>query len=423
MYIRKLTENLSVYFKLRILAIFLLGVSSGLPFALVSSTLKIWLTEVGITIQVIGFFSVVTLPYTLKFLWAPFIDYFSFPYLSKFLGRRRSWLIVTQIVLAISITLLGYSDPAVNIFKTGICAFLVVFCSATQDVIIDAFRIEFLSKDEQSYGAAMSVFGYRMGMLLTGAGALYISEYVDWSITYGLSTIGIIIGMIVVLSMNEKPMDKDLIKTIKDTRTSFIDKVIINPFTEMVSRSNGLIIILFVLCYKLGDSLLFSMTGPFLVNVGFSKSEIATIAKFWGLIATICGSMIGGILIHNIGIRKSLWIGAIIQASSNLMYCFQAIIGYDTHFLAVTIGIENLSGGLGTSVFIAYLGSLCNKAQYTATQYALYTALSAVGRDILSIPAGYLIDQIGWVSFFALTIVISIPGMVFLYILTKRRTV
>ncbi|MFV9880353.1 MAG: AmpG family muropeptide MFS transporter [Rickettsiales endosymbiont of Dermacentor nuttalli] len=415
-------ENLSVYSRPKVLAIFLLGISSGLPFALVSSTLKIWLTEVGISIQVIGVFSIVTLPYTLKFLWAPFIDYFSFPYLAKILGRRRSWLLVTQILLAISIVILGYSDPSLDIIHTGICAFIVVFCSATQDVIVDAYRIELLSKEEQSYGAAMFVFGYRMGMLITGAGALYISEYFDWSMTYGLSTIGIAIGMFVVLSLGEKPMDKTLVKIMNSDKISFLKKVIINPFVEMVKRSDGVIIILFVLCYKLGDSLLFSITGPFLVNIGFSKAEIATIAKFWGLIATVFGSMIGGILIYSIGIRKSLWIGAIIQASSNFMYCLQSIIGYDTHFLAITIGIENLSGGLSTAVFIAYLGNLCNKVQYTATQYALYTALSAVGRDILSIPTGYLIEQIGWIAFFALTILISIPGMAFLYLLTKRKT-
>lgn len=412
-------SSLKVYCKPKVVAIFFLGFASGLPLALTTSTLTIWLTEVGINIKSIGTFALVGIPYALKFLWAPLLDFINIPYLSKKLGKRSSWLIVSQIVLAISIIALGNSDPTENIFMTGLLAVCVAFCSATQDIVIDAYRIALIEKNEQGAGAAMVTFGYRIAILFTGAGALYLSEYYDWSVVYSIGAAALIVGVITVLVLGEPNNTSDKTSS-KMHGLEYFLKVIIKPFLDFTNHKGWIYILLFTMFFKLGDALAGVMTNPFLMYIGFSKSEIATIVKVIGLGATLTGSFIAGTMVYKIGMLKSLWIGGILQMLSNLMFVALANIGYDTQFLAITICIENFAGGLGSTVFVAYLSSLCN-VKYTATQYSLLSAIALIGRTIISSSSGKLVEVLGWIPFFMITVLAAIPGLIFLYKLTKNE--
>ena len=371
-------KNFSIYTDKKLLVIMLLGFSSGLPLLLTLSTLSVWLVEIGITKTTIGFFALVGLPYSLKFLWAPFMDNLKIPFITNYLGRRRSWILLTQIFLILSLIFLGYSNPSVDPKLTALAALLVAFFSASQDIVIDAFRVESLEKKFYGAGAAMIVFGYRIGMLSAGAGALYLASFYEWSIVYILMSLQILIGTFAILISKEPEQGV------------FIDLKILKD-----------ILIWF--------------------EMGFSKIEIANVSKIFGLAATLTGAFIGGIIVTQSGIFKSLLLCGILQMLSNLFYAVQAYIGDNIGFLIVTIGFMDLASGMGTAAFIAYLSSLCN-IRYTATQYALLSALASVGRTFLSSPGGYLVDTINWIPFFIFTSIAAIPGIYLLIILKKKNS-
>ncbi len=414
-------KNFSIYTDKKLLVIMLLGFSSGLPLLLTLSTLSVWLVEIGITKTTIGFFALVGLPYSFKFLWAPFMDNLKIPFFTNYFGRRRSWILLTQVLLILSLIFLGHSDPSIDPKLTALAALLVAFFSASQDIVIDAFRVESLEKKFYGAGAAMIVFGYRIGMLSAGAGALYLASFYQWSVVYILMSLQILIGSFAIL-VSREPEQGSLIniEKKKDILIWFEDSVI-DPFRDFMKKGNWVIILLFVVLYKFGDALVSVVANPFYIEMGFSKIEIANVSKIFGLAATLTGAFIGGIIVTQSGIFKSLLLCGILQMLSNLFYAIQAYIGDNIGFLIVTIGFMDLASGMGTAAFIAYLSSLCN-IRYTATQYALLSALASVGRTFLSSPGGYLVDTVNWIPFFIFTSIAAIPGIYLLIILKKKNS-
>lgn len=420
-------SSLRIYTDRRMLVLLALGFSSGLPFLLVFSTLSVWLVDVDLSIQAIGLFSVTRTPYALKFLWAPLVDRLPIPGLTRALGRRRSWMLVTQLGLAGAIAALGLSDPASAPLRTAVLALVVAVLSASQDIVIDAYRIDRLAVDEQGAGAAAAVMGYRLGMLAAGAGAFYLTGFgVSWPATYLLMAALMAIGVTTTLMCSEParpPATTDAAGGDARGRAGlarYLADAVIAPFRDFMRRRGWLLLLGFVLLYKLGDALASTMTNVFLVDIGFSKLDIANIAKTYGLVATIAGVVLGGWLVRAAGVVRALWIAGFLQMGSNLMFSLQAWVGADAWLLTATIGVENLTGGVGTAAFVAYLSGLCNKA-YSATQYALLTALAGMLRNFLAASTGVLSDTLGWLDFFLLTTAAAAPGLVVLYLLQRWR--
>ncbi|MBI1328215.1 MAG: MFS transporter [Alphaproteobacteria bacterium] len=407
---------LKLYLQPRLLVIGLLGVVSGLPLALTAGTLGIWLMEAGVDKTTIGLFASVATPYVLKFLWAPLVDQLRIPFLHRF-GRRRSWLMVVQAVLVVCIIGLGFSHPEAAAGATALWALLLATASATQDIVIDAYRVEYLKPEDQGAGAAMVVFGYRIGLLLSGAGALYLAEYYSWQVAYVCMAALLPLGALAVLWAGE-PAAKRPHKAAKMRFGAWLHHAVVEPFQEFLQRGGAFLILAFILFYKFGDALAGVMTGPFLIDIGFSKSDIATVVKTYGLAATLLGAFMGGILVARMPIMSALLICGILQMGSNLMFALQAVVGADIWLLMATITIENFSGGMGTAAFVAYISRLCN-VQYTATQYALLSALASVGRVWLSTSGGWLAETLDWPLFFAASTLAAVPGLLLIYWLRK----
>ena len=410
-----------VYLDRRVIAILFLGFASGLPLLLVFSTLSFWLTVEGVSLAAIGAFSLVRTPYTFKFLWAPLIDRLNVPILSARLGRRRAWTIVTQIALMGAIFALAGTSPAEAPIWTAVFAIVVAFTSASQDIVIDAYRIELLEEDEQGAGAGVIVFGYRMGMLTAGAGALWLNTVMSWSQVYMVMGCLVVVGMItILLSPEPNPPENSGAgagaahgRPWSERAGHFLYEAVWAPFRDFMTRANWPLILLFVMFFKLGDAYLGVMANPFYVEMGFTNDEIATVSKVFGLSATLVGGLLGGLMVMRWGIIKTLLITGILQALSNLVFVAQALAGHDVGMLVVTIASENLAGGMATAAFIAYLSSLCNIA-YTATQYALLTSFMAFARDVLSATSGVLAEAVGWVGFFVATTGLALPGLLLL---------
>jgi PAT family beta-lactamase induction signal transducer AmpG len=417
--IQLVKQFFSLYTQPKMVALLCLGFASGLPLALTASTLTAWLAESGVDKTSIGLFASVATPYALKFLWAPLVDGLQLPFFSR-LGRRRGWLIATQLALIISILGLGMANPAINPWLTGLAAFIVAFFSATQDIVADAYRVELLPVEEQGAGAASFVLGYRFGMIASTAGALYLATYTSWSVTYFIMGALLIIGIATVLITGEPQANRKLKEDAqKKSVNEWLSANVIAPFADFMQRSQWLSILLFILLYKLADAFMGGMTNPFLLEIGFEKTQIASVVKVYGLIATIVGSFVGGAMIVRLGILRTLWICGIAHALTNLMFVIQARVGADLHILALGITMENLSGGMGTAAFVAYLSSLTH-LRFTATQYALLSSFAAFGRTWLSTPAGWFAETLGWEAFFLFATSLAIPGLVVLAYLQSQ---
>ena len=418
---KKISTLLSKAQDTRTLTIFCLGFVSGLPLLLTLSTLSYWLATAGISKTAIGLFALVGIPYSLKFLWSPFLDQVSLPFLTKLLGNRRGWILLTQILVMISMIGLGYSNPEINIFHTALWATLLSFFSASQDIVIDGYRIEI--ERDRGIGSSAIQLGYRLGMLVAGAGAIYLSIFFQWSQVFQIMASLMLIGCITVFLGPRSPKDSKKSISRKEGVLNFATKWflknIIKPFHEFIARKFSLAVILFIILYKLGDAILGVMANPFYVEIGFSAQEIATASKVFGSLATIVGVIFGGFLTSSIGIFRSLLICGILQALSNLMFAFQAIVGDNFSVLFLTIGIENLSGGMGAAAFVAFLSSMCNRS-HVVTQYALLSSFMAFSRTALSSFGGWLADELSWFLFFLLSGFLAIPGLIILIFLMKR---
>lgn len=403
----RLPESLRVYSNPRLLAILAMGFASGLPLALTGQTLQAWLTESGVSLTDIGLFALVGFSYSLKFLWSPVLDRVPLPGLTRLFGQRRGWLLAIEAALALAILALGAADPAHDRWRTALFAALVAFLSASQDIVIDAYRIELLRADEQGAGAAATQWGYRFGMIASGAGALWLAQTSGWPRAYLVMASLIGVAMVTVLLTPEPERH--------DTRAytsfpDFIRRSVVEPFTEFASRPRWELLLVFVVLYRLADALAGGLSNAFYIQLGFSKGEIASVAKVFGVIATMFGIAAGGALVHRSGVARSLVSAGVIHALSNFAFVAQAWAGHDVSVLAVTIFVENFTGGLVSAAFVAYLSGLCHPA-FTATQYALLSSLTATGRTLLASSAGWFAEQLGWPLFFALTALAAVPGI------------
>jgi len=385
----------------RMLVAFLMGFSCGLPLLLTITVLQAWMKEEGVDLSFIGMMALVGLPYTLKFLWAPFLD----RYIPPFLGRRRGWLLLAQLALILSVAGLGLTEPGDDPWMVALAAFLVTFFSASQDIVVDAYRREDLSDEELGLGSSLYINGYRIGMLLASGGGLILADFLPFPFVYLIMAGCLLPGVLTTLLAPEPQMPAGTPRTIKEA--------VISPLGEYFSRQGALWILAFILCYKLGDTMASAMTTPFYLDIGFSKAEIGAVVKLFGFWATIAGSLIGGVLMLRLGINRSLWIFGFLQAFSTACFAILARVGHSIPALSAVIAFENGSGGMGTAAYAAFMASITNK-KFTATQYALLTSLMGVPRVLASAPTGFLAEHVGWESFFITCTLMAIPGMLLL---------
>ena len=392
---------------LRMLVAALMGFASGLPLLLTGSVLQAWMKDEGVDLGTIGLFALVGLPYTLKFLWAPLMDRFS----PNALGRRRGWLLLFQLALIVSLVWLSLARPAVDPWWLAVAALLVTFFSASQDIVIDAYRRESLSDEEQGLGASLYVNGYRVGMLLASGGGLILADHLSFAQVYQLMAAFMLLGVATTLFAPEPVTAEGVPRTLREA--------VLEPFIEYFQRRDALLILAFILLYKIGDTMASHMTTPFYLDIGFSKTEIGTVVKLFGFWATVTGGLIGGLLIMRLGIFRALWLFGILQGVSTAGFSVLAQVGASVPGLAAVITFENLSGGMGTAAYVAYMASLTNR-KFTATQYALLSSLMGVPRVIAAAPTGYLADAMGWSWFFVACALIAAPGLLLIRWLHTR---
>lgn len=437
----RLSAAWRVYADPRMLLLAVLGFSSGLPMKLVYSTLSLWLVSAGINKTTVGLFTLVSLPYSLKFVWAPVIDRVNLPWLNTRLGRRRSWMLVTQVGLMLAIVALAMTDPYHDVRGTAIASVVVAFMSASQDVVIDAYRVELLEPREQGAGAAVAVFGYRVAMLVASAGALHVVEGFDgaaflaqwrhglhgtatyafavsrdaWSMTYlvmaGLVAIGIVASLVA-------PRLPDGAHRVAPGIGPALYDAVVEPFASFMRRPQWAAVLAFVVVFKLGDAYAGAMLNPLLMDLRFTLGEIAALRDTWGLFGSLGGAALGGVLIKAIGLRRGLWLALMLMMASNLMFTWQALAGHDTTLLVATIGAETITGGVGAAVFVAYLSSLTDR-EYTATQYALLSSAGALSRIVLSSGSGWFVELLGWPVYFVFTTFLSAPAVALLLLLGR----
>lgn len=379
----------------------IMGFACGLPLLLTISVLQAWMKEEGVDLTVIGMMALVGVPYTMKFLWAPVMDRFTLP----FLGRRRGWLLIAQIALILSIAGLGLTNPGENPWMVALAAFFVTFFSASQDIVVDAYRREDLADEELGLGSSFYVNGYRVGMLLASGGGLIMADHMSFSMVYMIMAACMIPGVLTTLLTPEPALPMGTPQNMKEA--------VIDPLVEYFSRKGALWILAFILLYKMGDTMASAMTIPFYLDIGFSKTEIGAVVKLFGFWATIIGSLIGGLMMLRLGINRSLWIFGFLQAVSTAGFALLAKIGPVVPALAGVIAFENLSSGMGTAAYVAFMASITNK-KFTATQYALLSSLMGIPRVFASAPTGYFAKNLGWGSFFIACALIAIPGMLLL---------
>lgn len=398
-----MSPYLQVFRSRRIAVITILGFASGLPLALTGGTLQAWMALTGVDLRTIGIFGLVGLPYTLKFLWSPFMDRFVPPAL----GRRRGWICITQISLVIGISAMAFSSPQSTPFAVAMLALFVAFTSASQDIVIDAYRTDVLREEERGAGAGVFVTGYRIAALVSGALALILSDRIGWRNTY-LIMAGIMgIGIIATLLGPEPARNSTYPRSMKEA--------VWGPMKDYFSRKSALFLLVLIILYKLGDAYAGTLTTAFLLKgPGFSASEVGTINKGLGFISVITGALIGGTLMVRLGLFRALLIFGILQAVTNLSFMLIALAGKDYGLLIITVAFENLAGGMGTSAFVSLLMAMCNH-RYTATQYALLSSLAALGRIFIAPSSGFLVESIGWAPFFFITFLVAVPGLIVLW--------
>jgi len=405
-----ITPYLQVFRNRRVGIITFLGFSSGLPFALTGGTLQAWMAVAGVDLQTIGFFSLVGIPYAVKFLWSPFMD----RYIPPWLGRRRGWILISQVTLMFGLTAMAFSSPREFPWVLAILACFVAFTSASQDIVIDAYRTDVLKERERGAGAAVFVMGYRIATLVSGALALVLSDHIGWQNTYLLMAAVMVIGIISTLAGPE-PEEKVAAPV-------SLQEAIAGPLKEYFSRNAAIPLLFLIVLYKLGDAYAGVLTTAFLIKgIGFSASDVGTINKGFGFVSLIAGAMVGGSLMVRLGLFRSLLAFGILQAVSNLSFMLLAWIGKSYGMLVFAVAFENFSGGMGTAAFVSLLMPMCNH-RYTATQYALLSSLAALGRIFIGPTSGFLVEAVGWANFFFITALTALPGLLLLWRLRQEVT-
>lgn len=409
-------QKIKNLFSLPMLFAFIHGIAAGLPLLLTGSTLQAWMKEENVDLSVIGAISLVGLPYTLKFLWSPLMD----RYVWKKVGKRKGWILIAQLFVILSLYYLSTLSPALGLSTVVYAAILITFFSATQDIAIDAYRRESLKDEELGLGSTLYVQGYRVALLITGAGALAISDFLDdsmsvtiaWSQTYQIMAGVMFLAALVGLFAPKVPD--------QDNHPQSMKEAVIGPLKEFFTRDGWLLMLAFIFFYKVGDTMAANLTMPFYLDLGFEKKEVALVAKTFGTLFMLIGGFLGGFLIYFFGIMKSLFLFGFLQAISTFGFSLLAWTGKSIPVLTGVIAFENISSALGTAAYAAYMASLANK-RFTATQYALLTSLMGVPRVIASAPTGWMAKHMGWFGFFLFCTLIAIPGMLFLVKLMKQK--
>ncbi len=430
------------YLTPKLLTILALGFFSGLPLALTGSTMTTWLSDEGISITLIGIATIVATPYALKFLWSPLVDSMPLPFFTARFGRRRGWLLFVQMLLVGVILLMSLSDPAGNLMLTLAAAVTLAYLSATQDIVIDALRTEMLDPSELGQGSVMTTLGYRVGMLVSGAGCLYLADIYNWQVAYlamaGLAAVGM--GLTLLIREPEDTRQKNIPpvgETLHALWRRRIEQTVVAPFTNFMARKGWLLILVFIATYKLGDAFLGNLTNPFLREIGFTKTQIANVVKLYGFAATIAGSFLGAWIVNRYGLVRPLLIGGFFHAVTNLMFLLQAKVGSDptplfslvffgseitagkgTFVLILGISLENFTGGISSAILVVFISSLCNR-QFTATQYALLSSLAVLGRTTLATTAGGIVEEVGWEWFFVFSVLLALPSLILLYFIQQ----
>jgi PAT family beta-lactamase induction signal transducer AmpG len=403
---------------------FLLGISSGFPLTLLAATLTFWLARVGLDTTTIGLSMMVGIPYTIKFLWAPLVDKWRLPFLTKSFGQRRGWLFLVQALLVISVWQLGATDPLPGHLAPFFAwALITAFLSATQDIVIDAYRIEILEEDEFAHGTAANQFGYRTGNLIAGAGTIYIASQeglgLGWALGYGLTSLAVIPAIFGALWAGPGKFVDRYADVASLKLNHWLTEAVVNPFREFLTRRGAFLILAFVLVYKLGDAMGQAMLNPMIVQLGFSDLDYISASKFWGFGALIVGSALGAPFILWLGMGRALLISGLMMMLSNAMFMLLAASGNNYWMMVAAIVVENSTSGIGLTVFTTYLSGLSNIA-YTATQFALLSSFAGVGRTFMAGPAGWVAEHVGWESFWAFTILSALPGMLLLWVLWRK---
>ncbi|MFT6389674.1 MAG: PAT family beta-lactamase induction signal transducer AmpG [Cellvibrionaceae bacterium] len=416
-----------VYRHPRVIAIFFLGFAAGLPLLLVFSTLTAWLRDNNISHAAIGFFGWVGITYSIKVFWAPIVDRLPIPFLTSFLGKRRSWIILSQLGVVLGLVVMAKLDPLTELTSIALLAVWIAFSSATQDISIDAYRIEAAVSEYQGAMSASYIFGYRVALLVAGAGALYIADEWSWIVAYQIMALFMLVGIVTILFIEEPFVDsKD--KIIPHTNqplwlrfTCWFKVAIVGPFVDFFQRNGrfALMVLLLIAVYRLSDITMGIMANPFYLDLGFSKSQIAAVGKVYGFFMTLFGAFLGGLMVVRYGIFRPLIAGAILVAATNILFATLSTIGADIDWLALTISADNLSGGFASSAFIAYLSSLTNRA-YTATQYALFSSLMTLPGKFISGFSGMIVGSSGYFSFFILAAILGIPAIICSYIVYRH---
>jgi PAT family beta-lactamase induction signal transducer AmpG len=427
----------SVYVQPRVLGMIFLGFSAGLPFILVSSTLSAWLADEQISLAVIGYFSLVGVVYSIKVVWAPIVDRLPLPLLTRIFGKRRSWMLVAKIGIVLGLCGMSRVSLTESLFPLVWLSVWIAFCSATQDIVIDAYRIEAVAVELQGAMAATYVFGYRLALLVAGAGALYIAEYFDWQIAYLVMAGMMLVGVLAVLSIPEPvhevcPQADAIEKGLENALhlqnqpvllsrlARWLLDAVVSPFVEFFERNGrkGLLVLALIGVYKMSDIAMGVMANPFYLDLGFSKKDIADVTKIFGFFMTIFGTSLGGVLVVRYGIMRPLLFSAIIVALTNLLFAGLAVLKPDLMLLAGVISADNLSGGIATAAFIAYLSSLTNST-YTATQYALFSSLMTMPAKLVGGFSGEIVANFGYDGFFIYAAVIGLPAVALVMLLMR----
>lgn len=430
-------ESLRVYYDRRMLTLLALGFSSGLPAPLVFSNLSIWLRDEGVSRTDIGLFALATTPYAINFLWAPLVDRMRLPWLTARFGRRRGWALFAQGWLMLAIGLMALTNPSGNLMAVALAALFVAFVSATQDIVIDAYRIDVLQPHQYGAGSAAAIWGWHLGgTLVGGAGGLYLASSLGWNVAYGVLALAIGIGVIAIL-LSPEPTARPTAETVNRERrvaerlhhlhwlrgrladlATWLYGAVVAPFADFMRRDGWVLILVFIFVFKFGDALLGRMSGVFYREMGFSLTDIANVSKVYGLAANALGILVGGFLVYRLGVMKSLFFAGFAAASTNLTYSWLAMSGNDMTVFKIAVMSDNFTGGLATVAFVAYLSSLTNVA-YTATQYALLASLGNLARIWLSASSGWMVDQLDgdWVIFFAMTAGLALLGLPLLLLL------
>lgn len=396
-----MTALIKAFGNRRIAAVLLLGISSGIPFALTGSTLQAWMKSENVDLTTIGLFSLVGMPYALKFLWSPLLD----RYVPPFLGRRRGWIMLSQLFLILAITGMSFIQPAHAAGLMALMSVIVAFFSASQDIVIDAYRTDLLLKDEVGPGASVTTLGYRFGMIISGAIALYLSEYLSWHTVYLLMAASLLIGLIANFYAPEPQVPVKPPKTLLEA--------VVKPFMSFLEKKGAYEILAFLVLYKLDAVIATALMTPFMMDMGFSRADIASVTKVFGLIATLVGTMLGGAGMVKFGLKRSLWIFGLAQGVSGLSFMFLSIVGHSFPMMVTAIAAENICSGMGTAAYTGFMMSICDK-RYTATQYALLTSIMALTRILGGAPTGWMAKSLGWEWYFIVSVFAMIPGLLVL---------